>query len=96
MDGTTKPYNEPQDCNWGEISSHVVMTTAVVSQEQAVQYRMLLDQLSEDFGKDGDYNDIFHLFSSAEYAESNVMFTDATEKLHKLAVDENYYRWVGE
>ena len=100
VNGTRAPVSSAATCNWGEISSHVVMTSLVRSPELRAAYKTLLLMLSADFGVNGASNDLFNIFNSISYGRQNLMFTDETVMLKdttKVAggTRDSYYAWAG-
>jgi len=99
-DGTRAPVSASATCNWGIVSSHIVMTSLVRSPTLRSQYKTLLLMLSADFGQNGVSNDLFRLFDSMSYGRQNLMFTDETVMLKDTSKVEggkrdSYYSWAG-
>lgn len=99
-DGRRTAASEYETCNWGKISSHVVMSSAVRDAGIRGDYKLLLKLLSWDFGAAGANTDLFQLFESSKYGKQNLMFTDETQQLKDVAsvaggTRTNYYTWAG-
>ena len=87
-----------EECNWGVVSSHVVMTSAIRDLEIRNEYKKLLLLLSADFGTDGLNYQLFQLFESHKWGsgnKANLMFTDQTLALQDVGEADTYYRWAG-
>lgn len=100
LDGRRLAVTEYEQCNWGKIASHVVMTSAVLDSGMRSDYKMLLQLLSMDFGVNGFSNNLFRLFESVSFGKQNLMFTDDTQQLKDVAsvaggTRTNYYTWAG-
>ena len=96
LDGSRAAWDQSGLCNWGEVASHIAMTSAIRDAELRADYKMLLDLLSRDFGEEGVHKDIFELFTSVNFGRANLMFTDATKELKDVGARDSYYTWVGE
>ena len=95
-DGSTASVDSADSCNWGTISSHIIVTSEVRVVTVQADYKELLELLSYDFGAGGASTDIFELFSSANYGEYDVLFSDETKQLVDVGERDNYFSWVGE
>ena len=80
-DGRRAAVDQYSTCNWGEIASHIIMTSNIHNVELRIEFKRLLKLLSYDFGAAGAHKDIFELFYSWSYGKPNLMFTDATKEL---------------
>ena len=49
-DGTRQSAENAQTCNWGTVSSHIAMTSAMRDQVTRNEYKQLLKLMSDDFG----------------------------------------------
>ena len=95
-DGRRASHADAATCNWGEVPSHIVMTSAIHSPNQRALFKLFLTQLSRDFGEGGAYKHLFDLFDSSLYGGSNLMLTDNTKELVDVGSRDSYYTWVGE
>lgn len=100
-DGRRAPHDAYSTCNWGQIASHIVMTSAIRDQDYREQFKDLMKLLSYDFGVGGANTDLFELFSSSKYGKADLMFTDETKELMDVSdvgdgSRDTYYTWVGE
>lgn len=89
------------NCNWGQIASHVVMTSAMVDADSRNDLTSLLLLISMDFGATGTNNDLFKVFESINYGKQNLLFTDETQQLKDVntvagGTRDTYYSWVGD
>ncbi|KAK6177967.1 hypothetical protein SNE40_012821 [Patella caerulea] len=91
--GQTKAIDDYATCNWGKISSHVVMTSAIRTGPVVQGYKDFILKAAEWYGPNGIYNDKFKLFSS-DSIRRNLMFSDSTMSLQDVG-EKNYYDWVG-
>jgi melanoma-associated antigen p97 len=104
-DGTSNTVDSFETCNWGEVTSNVIMTSAVRDPETLDSYKSFLLLIEQLFGPTGTSTSKFKLFrSESSYPEAdvfkqtltrrNLMFTDMTKKFKDIG-DETYYTWVG-
>ncbi|KAK2174910.1 hypothetical protein NP493_768g01007 [Ridgeia piscesae] len=94
-DGTTASVTSSDTCNWGIISSNIIVTSEVRVMSFRTDYKQLLELLSYDFGVGGQSTDIFELFSSSKYNDNDLMFSDETKQLVDVGERNNYFTWVG-
>ncbi|KAH9500931.1 hypothetical protein Btru_069230 [Bulinus truncatus] len=104
-DGKTAAVTEYASCNWGQVSSNVIMTSAVRETDVVKGYKDFLNILQQLFGVGGKLSSTFKIFSSESaypidifkrvFIRKNLMFSDTTQSLIDIGSD-TYYTWVGE
>lgn len=104
-DRTTRSVDEYLTCNWGQISSNVIMTSAVRSADVIKGYKAFLTKAVEWFGPDGTYKSAFEMFRSnttydtdefaLTFSRKNQMFSDQTKHLEDVPDSTTYFDWVG-
>lgn len=104
-DRTTRSVDEYLTCNWGQISSNVIMTSAVRSADVIKGYKAFLTKAVEWFGPDGTYKSAFEMFRSnttydtdefaLTFSRKNQMFSDQTKHLEDVLDITTYFDWVG-
>ncbi|CAD5117088.1 DgyrCDS5901 [Dimorphilus gyrociliatus] len=90
-----KSWNEFENCNWGTVKSHIVMTSAVNDADTRNEYKKLLQTLSDDFKPNGANENLFELFESRTYGGRDLLFSDETKLLEDVKDKDSYYTWVG-
>lgn len=98
-DGSLTDIDSYKACNWGNIPSHVVMTSTMRTQLDRTTFKHFLTLLSLEFGKEGSHKNLFQLFESFQYGKFNLMFSDETYSLKNLAdvaggTRMTYYKWA--
>ncbi|KAK7109961.1 melanotransferrin-like [Littorina saxatilis] len=103
-DRTIKAVDQYMDCNWGELPSHMIMTSAVRDQPIIDGYKKFLLKAAEWFGPSGKFNNKFEIFRSNRTYDTdefdyvldrkNQMFSDQTTSLKDIG-DGTYFTWVG-
>lgn len=104
-DGTTNTVDNYATCNWGEVASNVIMTSAVRDPETVASYKAFLRLLEQMYGPNGFLSSKFKLFTSETtypadvfkrvLTRKNLMFSDMTKKFADIG-SNTYYSWVGE
>ncbi|KAL8576233.1 hypothetical protein ACOMHN_006156 [Nucella lapillus] len=104
-DRTTKSVDEYLQCNWGELPSHMIMTSAVRDIPVVNGYKAFLTRSVEWFAPGGSHVDSFEMFLSNttydtdeyefELIRKNQLFSDQTKRLEDIG-DRTYFSWVGE
>lgn len=104
-DGTSATVTEFEKCNWGEVTSNVIMTSAVREPEIVSGYKDFLRTLEQLFGPTGTYSSRFKIFRSETMystdlfkqtlTRKNLLFSDMTKRLVDIGTD-TYYTWVGD
>ncbi|RUS73301.1 hypothetical protein EGW08_018930 [Elysia chlorotica] len=101
--GRTASVDDYANCNWGEISSNVIMTSAVRDPDVVEGYKKFLKTLERLFGPSGSLNLQFNIFGSFDQDPANgndivrkhLMFSDTTKKFVDIA-NNNYFTWVSD
>ncbi|XP_025096209.1 melanotransferrin-like [Pomacea canaliculata] len=104
-DRTTRSVDEYLTCNWGQISSNIIMTSAVRSADVIQGYKAFLTRAFEWFGPYGKYKSEFEIFRSnttydtdefaLTFSRKNQMFSDQTKRLEDVVGSTTYFEWVG-
>lgn len=104
-DRSTRTVDEFQTCNWGQIPSHMIMTSAVRAPSVVADYKAFLNRAVEWFGPKGTYMNKFKIFHSNRtydtdeydfvFDRKNQIFSDLTKRLEDIG-DKTYFQWVGE
>lgn len=102
-DGRTSPVQDYMNCNWGEVSSNVIMTSAVRDPVVIESYKQFLLEIEKMFGPQGSHKNDFELFTSkSQYTadvattlyRKNLLFNDMTTGFFDIG-DYIYNTWVG-
>uniref|UniRef100_A0A0B7BCZ5 Transferrin-like domain-containing protein n=1 Tax=Arion vulgaris TaxID=1028688 RepID=A0A0B7BCZ5_9EUPU len=105
-DGTSTTVDNYANCNWGEVTSNIIMTSAVRDPETVASYKSFLRLIDQLYGPTGYSTSKFKLFKSeTSYPETdpvkqiltrkNLMFSDMTKRLMDTGAD-TYYTWAGD
>lgn len=104
-DNSRQPVDQYLNCNWGELPSHMIMTSAVRDQPVVNGYKQFLTLAVQWFGPGGKYENRFEMFASNAtydtdefdfvFERKNQMFSDQTKRLEDIG-DKTYFQWVGE
>ncbi|XP_064601903.1 melanotransferrin-like [Liolophura sinensis] len=95
--GNKESVDNFKNCEWGRISSHIVMTSGIREMQMVKLYREFLVNISAWFRPTGAHFQKMNLFDSSKYSvydRSNLLFTDGTNNLWKLPEQTSYYSWV--
>ena len=101
--GRTASVDDYENCNWGKISSNVIMTSAVRDPDIVEGYKTFLRTIEELFGPSGTLSSQFNIFTSLtnypnnnrkDLLRKNLMFSDMTKKFVEMG-EQNYFTWVG-
>ncbi|KAH9500928.1 hypothetical protein Btru_069227 [Bulinus truncatus] len=105
INGKTAPVTDYATCNWGQVSSNVIVTSAVREADVVNGYKDFLNTLLELFGVGGKLSNAFKIFSSESaypveifkrvFIRKNLMFSDTTQSLLDIGSD-TYYTWAGD
>lgn len=96
-DGTTRHPDDYLQCNFGKVSSHIIMTSGLKFKKTVTAYKLFLQQASDWFGPGKPYSDRFELFSSSKWRYTdryNLMFSDNTKSFFDVGERNSYYTWV--
>ncbi|GFR78055.1 melanotransferrin-like [Elysia marginata] len=101
--GRTASVDDFENCNWGKISSNLIMTSAVRDPDIVEGYKTFLRTIDELFGPSGTRSSDLNIFTTLssypgtqkDIVRKNLMFSDMTKKLVDIG-DNNYFTWVAD
>ena len=104
-DGSSTTVDNAERCNWGVVSSNLVMTSAVRDPETVEVYKKFLTVINLKFGSGSGNQGSFNIYKSEEtYAvdpfkrkvkRKNLLFSDNTKDLIEIKDTETYFSWAG-
>ncbi|XP_021352485.1 melanotransferrin-like isoform X1 [Mizuhopecten yessoensis] len=97
QDGSRRSLGQYDQCNFGKIISNMVMTSSLKQDAEVTAYKTFLLQAASWFGPNGQYSSRFRMFSSLDwdyFGRRDLMFSDVTEGLIDVGVNNTYYKWV--
>ncbi|XP_055863479.1 melanotransferrin-like [Biomphalaria glabrata] len=104
-DGKTAAVTDYATCNWGQVTSNVILTSAVREPDIVKGYKDFLLTVQQLFGRGGRLSSSFQIFNSESsypvdvfkrvFTRKNLMFSDTTQTLIDIGTD-TYYTWVGD
>ncbi|XP_055863595.1 melanotransferrin-like isoform X1 [Biomphalaria glabrata] len=105
-DGKTAAVTDYATCNWGQVTSNVILTSAVREPYIVKGYKNFLFAAQQLFGRGGRLSSSFQIFNSESsypvdvfkrvFTRKNLMFSDTTQSLIDITETETYYSWVGD